>query len=80
MNKIIKRCPFCNTDSYIKLNNDQERRYWDYCNGVGHIQTQLPEFNACEREFLKTGMCLKCQEEIFGNGKSDKVKEYKNVK
>ena len=49
MNKIIKRCPFCNTDSCIKLNNDQERRYWDYCNGNGYIQTQLPEFNACER-------------------------------
>ena len=32
------------------------------------IQECLPTLNKCEREFLKSGYCTKCQELLFGNG------------
>ena len=75
MSKLYRLCPMCKRGHYIKLTNEQDRKLWEYRNGKGLIQELFPELNACEREFIKTGMCKECQELMFGNGESELIKE-----
>lgn len=70
MSKHFMVCPMCNNGHYIRLNNDQDRRLFEYRNGDMLIQEALPDLNATEREFIKTGYCPKCQVLIFGSGES----------
>ena len=74
---LIKTCPFCGKRCYIELTNEQDGALFKWHNGT-LIQEAFPELNAVEREFIKTGYCPECQENIFGNGKTDKVKEINN--
>lgn len=71
--KITRTCD-CRRMASIVL-TDQE--YDDYCEwraGRKYIQ-ELTTLNACEREFLKTGLCKECQKMIFNNGKSDRISQ-----
>lgn len=78
MNKYHIKCPECGQRWTITLTNDQERRFFEYRNDKElMIQQVFPDLNAVEREFLKTGLCPECQEEIFGNSKTDKIKKIK---
>lgn len=63
MPRIMKRCFCCGRESSLEITDEVNKRYKMYLNGVGYIQDiPLP---ADQREFLKTGMCLSCQELIF---------------
>ena len=70
MSKHFQVCPMCHNGHYIELTNEQERRLWDYHNSDILIQEAFPELNVAEREFLKTGYCLKCQKLLFGRAES----------
>lgn len=73
--RIENEC-WCGKKSYIELNPEEYRKYMRWQNREIYIQ-DIDTLNACEREFLKTGMCKKCQKEIFMNGKSKRIKERK---
>lgn len=75
MNKHYETCPSCRKTWYIELDNDQERRLFEYHHKDQPIQEALSDLNAVEREFIKSGYCPDCQEMIFGNGETNKVKE-----
>lgn len=63
MVNIVKRCFFCGKESSLKITDEVAKKYQQYLSGVGYIQDiPLP---AEQREFLKTGMCISCQEIIF---------------
>lgn len=71
---IVKKCDMCGAVSIIELNEQELICFEKYLREGGYIQECLPNLNRCEREFLKTGMCRHCQELIFGNGRSKRVK------
>lgn len=60
-----ERCPACGRYYYLKLSKQQDKEYTDYCCYKGPIQNKLKSFNKFEREFVKSGYCPKCQEDIF---------------
>ena len=69
------KCPMCGSLWAIELSDDQARRLKEYRKGGRLIQELLSDLNATEREFLKSDYCPRCQEVIFGNGETDKIKE-----
>jgi hypothetical protein len=52
----------------MELTGEQARKLYEYEQGNGLIQEVFPELNRAEREFLKTGYCSGCQEQIFEQG------------
>lgn len=76
MKKIVKHCE-CGAVECIDLTPEEYDKYCVWAQGRGYIQ-DIKSLNSCEREFLKTGMCRKCQEEIFLNGKTERVKAYES--
>ena len=70
--KVSRKC-FCGAESFIELTKEEYQKYQDWRNGDCYIQ-DIP-LNAVEREFLKTGMCRKCQKMIFNNDKSKRLKK-----
>lgn len=73
--KYKAECPMCGSWWVIELSDDQATRLEEYRRGGRLIQELLSDLNATEREFLKSDYCPRCQEEIFGNGVTDKIKE-----
>lgn len=73
MVEVWKQCPLCSEQYHIELSGEQARKLFEYEHGNGYIQEMFPELDKFEREFVKTGYCSKCQEEIFG---AKKEKEY----
>ena len=67
-------CGMCGAKSSMKLSEDEMWAFREYLRGGRLIQECLPALNKCEREFLKSGYCKKCQELLFGNGKSKRIK------
>ena len=64
MNKVlitlVKTCPFCSNKHQIMVDkNDYIAGTEAYRNGA-KIQDAFPSFTPDEREFLKTGICPKC--------------------
>lgn len=74
-----RKCPLCNKWYTMKLTAEQYEKLYDYRHGYGLIQEQFPELNKCEREFLKSGYCPHCQEQIFGNGETTKIKRERSL-
>lgn len=72
--KLIMRCPSCSEDYALPLSGKQMEKLNEYEHGHGYIQEMFKELNAVEREFIKTGLCPKCQANIFGNGKTKLIK------
>ena len=72
--ELIIRCPSCSDDYGLPLDEEQMTRLYEYEHGHGYIQEMFGELNATEREFIKTGLCPKCQVRVFGNGKSELIK------
>lgn len=72
------KCPMCGQRWAIELTNDQERRFFEYRSKGQMIQEALPDLSRVEREFLKSAMCPECQEQIFGNGATNKIKKVKD--
>lgn len=68
--KITRRC-ICGTVGSIELTSPEYQKYQEWRRGECYIQ-EIP-LNACEREFLKTGLCLKCQKTIFNNNTTTRI-------
>lgn len=67
-NEVSQVCGMCGDESYIKLTDEELGAFKNYLMGGLLIQEYLPALNRCEREFLKSGYCARCQELLFGNG------------
>ena len=72
--ELIIRCPSCGDDYGLPLDEEQMKKLNEYEHGHGYIQEMFKELNAVEREFIKTGLCPKCQAEVFGNGESKLIR------
>lgn len=72
-NEVEQQCGICGQKSRIKLSESELEAYEGYLEGGKLIQECLPTLNRCEREFLKSGYCARCQELLFNNGKTEKV-------
>ena len=66
--KVTRECDICGNIQHIKLEEEELESFKVYLEGGLLIQECLPTLNKCEREFLKSGYCTKCQELLFGNG------------
>jgi len=57
------RCPFCGKRNKLAIS---AKGYKAWTSGA-MVQDAFPELGANEREFLITGMCAKCQDDVFGD-------------
>ena len=73
-NEVVDRCSMCGKDSRMKLSDEELQTFRHYLSGDTFIQDCLPSLNRCEREFLKSGYCSRCQELIFGNDKTERIR------
>ena len=55
-------CPFCGKEGEVKVKMND---WLNYVNGA-LVQNAFPYLNASEREQITSGMCLDCQNKIFG--------------
>ena len=78
MNKYQVKCSMCGQRWELALNNDQYGRLFEYRGKGRPIQEVLSDLNPVEREFIKSEMCPECQEKIFGNGETNKIKKIKD--
>ena len=59
---IGRRCPFCNTVTVVTVDEDGLNAY----NEGALVQKAFPDMSATDREVLISGICPKCQDDIFG--------------
>ena len=65
--ELIKRtCPMCGRVTGLKEDETMAAEHRHYAMYGGSIQDELTDFDAFEREFIKTGYCPNCQEMLFG--------------
>lgn len=65
--ELIKRtCPMCGRVIGLKEDETMAAEHRHYAMYGGRIQDELTDFDAFEREFIKTGYCPNCQEMLFG--------------
>lgn len=65
--ELIKRtCPMCDRTTGLKEDETMAAEHRHYAMYGGSIQDELIDFDAFEREFIKTGYCPNCQEMLFG--------------
>lgn len=64
---IKKTCPMCGGVTKLKENSTMAAEHRHYVLYGGKIQDELIDFDAFEREFIKTGYCPNCQEMLFGS-------------
>lgn len=65
--ELIKRtCPMCGKVTGLKEDETMAAEHRHYAMYGGSIQDELTDFDAFEREFIKTGYCPNCQEMLFG--------------
>jgi len=72
-NEVKQECGICNHVSKIKLTESELEAYEEYLGGGRLIQECLPTLNKVEREFLKSGYCVKCQKLLFNNGNTKRL-------
>ena len=72
-NEAINQCDMCGKESRLPLTDEELFALRSYLVRGGYIQNWLTTLNKCEREFIKTGYCPKCQELIFGNGETKRI-------
>lgn len=70
--KAVRICPICRRQSWMNVDRDKADMI-----GLVPIQDLFPELSMVEREFLKNGYCTECQDMLFGNGKTMKVRYIK---
>ena len=61
---ITRKCPMCGSITEIEVDDNLKSAIDRYNSGIGYIQ-DIP-LSASEREFIKTGFCMECQEILFG--------------
>jgi len=73
MIEINRTCPMCGEMKSIKVSEDVLPAIMRYDHGIGYIQ-DIP-LSASEREFIKTGYCMECQEILFANPWDDEEED-----
>lgn len=75
----LSECPMCHRTATLSLTYEELNKVILYQNGYikGLIQDIFPKFNPVEREFVKTGYCVACQQLLFGSNLSSKRINYK---
>ena len=76
---ISKSCPMCRTKSSILLSKEENLKFSIYESGIGSVQEVFSELTPFEREFLKTGYCIKCQCILFGAKKPKSTRIFKFI-
>ena len=66
------RCPFCGHVSVVKVYAPD---YIDWQNG-NLAQNCFPYLDASEREILISGLCFKCQNDVFGSDDEEDDEDY----
>lgn len=66
------RCPFCGHVSIIGVN---EEDYLAWSSGE-LIQNCFPYLDDSEREILISGLCFKCQDDVFGSDDDEDDEDY----
>jgi len=61
--EILKTCPICSTVGKLIVDEDGWRSYEQ----GALVQRAFPTLSPEDREFLITGMCSPCQDDIFGD-------------
>ena len=73
---VEKNCPLCGNTTYLRMTEDQNKQ-WEHFACYGQqgklIQDALPSFDKFGREFIKSGYCPDCQEDLFGSKLDDKT-------
>ena len=54
----------CGKSAFLRINSDQEKEFKSYACYGGLIK-KTKSFNDFEREFVKTGYCPECQENLL---------------
>lgn len=57
---LTRKCPWCGKEHSITAKQDELLRGLDDLSRGGHIQDAFPTWTPSEREFLMTGVCSKC--------------------
>lgn len=70
---IMKTCPMCGTNHYMRLTEVQANQWSDYVCYGGLIQDRMPGTDKFGREFVKSGYCPSCQETLFGNSLKERT-------
>lgn len=63
---ISKECPLCGNTTYLRMTAEEEEQWGNYTCYGGRIQDKMPDTDSQKREFIKTGYCPDCQEQLFG--------------
>lgn len=66
MQELICQCPFCGKITVLQLTDEEERNYKSWRRREMLIQDAFPHRSANERELIKTGICQRCWDEMFG--------------
>ena len=61
---ITTTCPFCGKENYVEVDFDD---FMNWTENNVLIQDAFPYLSADERELIKTGICSKCWDDMFGN-------------
>lgn len=66
------RCPFCGAINHIAVFETDYDRWID-----GElVQNAFPYLTADERELLVSGLCFKCQDDVFGSDDEEDDEDY----
>ena len=57
-----KKCPFCGAITHVIVDSASLAQY----NAGAYVQVAFANLSADKRELIKTGICLPCQKEVFG--------------
>ena len=69
------RCPFCGHVSILGV-NEEDYLAW----GSGKLaQDYFPYLDDSEREILISGLCFKCQDDVFGSDDEEDDEDYEPV-
>lgn len=69
--EIVRVCPSCKEPNTLELDEKYREAFSLWRRGLLIQQTDLIELPPEKREFLISGMCMKCQREFYGHGEED---------
>jgi hypothetical protein len=69
------QCPFCGKDNRFEATEEEIKGFDKWQNGEMHIQHAMPLLSPEKREVLISGICITCQEEVFGISHKEETTE-----
>lgn len=59
---VVMTCPICGEDHFVEVEDTDLKKY----EAGGLAQNCFPYLSATEREQIISGLCPKCQSDVFG--------------